>query len=109
MNQAKKTAPKAWTRLLPAAVLLGMALLLQFREAGTPKLLVPFDHLTAGATAACLKLTGLPVQRQAAVLSHPGGFSYEIYYRCTGLILVLFLSAALLALPGGWRKKIKND
>ena len=45
------------------------------------------------------------MHRQGAVLSHPGGFSYEIYYRCTGWIVAAFLAAGLIALPGGRRAK----
>lgn len=100
MKQAKKSGP--------ALAVLILALLVQFGGAKAIKILAPIDILTAGVTAACLKISGMPVQRDAAVLSHPAGFSYEIYYKCTGLILVLFLSAALLALPGRWSSKIKS-
>ncbi len=67
--------------------------------------LAPLDSLTAEAAAHLIDWTGLEVHRQGAVLSHPGGFSYEIYYRCTGLVVVAFLAAGLLALPGGRRAK----
>ncbi|MCK5058527.1 MAG: archaeosortase/exosortase family protein [Candidatus Aminicenantes bacterium] len=108
MRQPKKSRAKFWARFGPALAVFVLAIVLQSRGSGTIKALAPIDVLTAGVTAAFLKLTGMPVQQEAAVLSHPAGFSYEIYYKCTGLILVLFLSAALLALPGRWGSRIKN-
>lgn len=108
MRQQKKSGAKVRARFGPAIALFALALILQFHGSGTIKALAPLDVLTAGVTAAFLKLSGMPVQRDAAVLSHPAGFSCEIYYKCTGLILVLFLSAALLALPGRWSSKIKR-
>ncbi|MFC2155353.1 archaeosortase/exosortase family protein [Acidobacteriota bacterium] len=106
MRQPKKSAAKVWSRFGPALAVLILALLVQFGGAKAIKILAPIDVLTAGMTATFLRLSGMPVQRDAAVLSHPAGFSYEIYYKCTGLILILFLSAALLALPGRWSSKI---
>lgn len=109
MRQAKNPEVKFWSRFGPALAVLLLALLVQFGGAKAEKILEPFDALTAGVTAAFLRLSGMPVQREMAVLSHPAGFSYEIYYKCTGIVLVLFLSAALSALPGGgWKKKIKS-
>lgn len=103
-NLAKKIRPRFWLAL---AVLV-LALFLQIRESGTRSALAPVDVLTARITAAILDLTGMPVYRDAAVLSHPAGFNYKIYYKCTGLVLVLFLTAALLALPGRRTTKVKN-
>ena len=99
---------KVWSRFGPALAVLILALLVQFGGAKAKKILEPFDALTAGVTATFLRLSGMPVQREMAVLSHPAGFSYEIYYKCTGLILILFLSAALLTLPDRWAVKMKN-
>jgi len=86
----------------------GVVVLLLSRIPGITNALAPLDVLTARITAALLELTGMPVHREAAVLSHPAGFSYEIYYKCTGLILALFLSAALLMLPGRWTSRCMN-
>lgn len=37
--------------------------------------------------------------RNEGVLRHAGGFSYEIYYRCTGLLAAGFLAGVILAAP----------
>lgn len=66
---------------------------------GIIRAMAPLDVVTARITAAVLQLSGMPVHQEAAVLSHPAGFSYKIYYNCTGLIAAGFLSAGLLVLP----------
>lgn len=86
-------------------VLFGAALAGLYSSPALHGLLAPLDPLTAAATAGLIDWTGLEVHRQGAVLSHPGGFSYEIYYRCTGWIVAAFLAAGLIALPGGGRAK----
>jgi exosortase H (IPTLxxWG-CTERM-specific) len=68
-------------------------------------LMKPLDILTARATAAVVQGSGLEVARDGAVLSHPSGFAYEIYWRCTGLLPSAFLAAVILASPGGRRSK----
>lgn len=67
---------------------------------GIQNALAPLNVLTARITAALIRLSGMPVLRDAAVLSHPLGFSCEIDFKCSGLILALFLGSALLMLPG---------
>jgi exosortase/archaeosortase family protein len=67
--------------------------------------LAPFDRLTAAATAAVLRGFGTPVVRSEGVLRHAGGFSYEIYYRCTGLLGAGFLAAVILASPAPARRR----
>ena len=68
--------------------------------------LATLELRTAEVTAALLDQLGLEVQRRGTVLSHPAGFSYEIYYPCTGLTVAGFLLAGLLALPGSRRSKL---
>jgi len=73
---------------------------------GIIRALAPLDVVTARITAAVLQLSGMTVHQEAAVLSHPAGFSYKIYYTCTGLITAGFLSAGLLALPLPWTARL---
>lgn len=68
--------------------------------------LAPVDLLTARATTAVLDWHGIEVNREGAVLSHPSGFGYEIYYRCTGLLPAAFLAVGILAFPSGLRSKL---
>jgi exosortase H (IPTLxxWG-CTERM-specific) len=67
--------------------------------------MAPLDRLTARATAPLVRACGLEVAREGAVLSHPSGFAFEVYWRCTGLLPSLFLAAVILASPAGPRKK----
>jgi exosortase/archaeosortase family protein len=78
----------------------GLALLALYRSPRLHGLLAPLDAPTARVTAALVGASGLEVERRGAVLAHPGGFSYEIYYRCTGLVVAACLAAGLAALPG---------
>jgi exosortase/archaeosortase family protein len=67
--------------------------------------LEPLDLATARLTAGVLSGLGVAVERTGPVLSHPGGFSYEIYYRCTGLVVAALMAAGIAALPGRSRAK----
>jgi exosortase/archaeosortase family protein len=108
IRPAKRSALKIRARLVPAMAAFVLALVLLSQTPGTASVLETLDVLTASVTATLLKLSGMPVYQDAAVLSHLAGFSYEIYYKCTGLILALFLSAALLTLPGRWTSRGMN-
>ena len=48
----------------------------------------------------------MEVEQEGAVLSHPAGFGYEIYYRCTGVLPAAFLVVAVLAVPADGRRKL---
>ncbi len=88
--------------------LYGLGLLsLRGRDAWLADVLRPFDLLTASAVEAILRLAQFPVDRQGWVLSHPEGFSYQIYYPCVGLTLLALLWIGLWALPGGMRAKVR--
>jgi exosortase H (IPTLxxWG-CTERM-specific) len=82
------------------------AVLLTYREDVLGVLLAPLTTWTTRATLALLHWLGMEATRVATVISHPMGFAYEIYYRCTGFLPVTFLVAAILATPGPWRRKL---
>ncbi len=86
------------------AVFAGVVLL-TYREDMLGPLLAPLTTLTARMTLALLHWGGMEAARVTTVLSHPGGFAYEIYYRCTGFLPVAFLTASILASPGPLRRK----
>lgn len=65
----------------------------------------PLDRLTARATTTLLRVCGMEVSRRQAVLSHPSGFAFEIYWRCTGLLPAVFLAGLILASPAGLAAK----
>jgi exosortase H (IPTLxxWG-CTERM-specific) len=99
-------AQGAWTRF---ALILGIFVLgavLTHRNPLLIRALAPFDRLTAQATAAVLDWHGMEVIREDVVLSHPSGFGYEIYYRCTGLLPAAFLAVGVFAFPIRLRLKL---
>ena len=71
-------------------------------------LLSPVEGWTTDATRWLLAWSGIEVGRVGTVLSHPGGFAYDIGYRCTGLVVAAFLGVGLLALPLGWRARARG-
>jgi exosortase H (IPTLxxWG-CTERM-specific) len=91
-----------------ALVMVGFAgvTLLTYREDVLGALLAPLTTWTARVTLALLHWVGMEATRMATVVSHPSGFAYEIYYRCTGFLPVAFLMTAILASPGHWRRKL---
>ena len=90
------------------AVMVGFAgvALLTYREDVLGTLLAPLTTWTARLTLASLHWLGMEATPMATVISHPSGFAYEIYYRCTGFLPVAFLMTAILAYPGRWRRKL---
>lgn len=91
-----------------AAVIVGFGgfALLTYPEEALGSFLNPLTMLTARMTLALLHWSGMEATRVATVISHPGGFAYEIYYRCTGFLPVAFLTVSILAYPGSLRRKI---
>lgn len=68
-------------------------------------LFAPIEGVTAEVTARLVAATALEVRRDGTVLSHPAGFAYRVYWRCTGLLPALFLCGLVLASPGRRREK----
>jgi exosortase/archaeosortase family protein len=64
------------------------------------------DHRTAAAVADLGRAAGWPVSAAGPLVAHPGGFTMEVYYRCTGLLPVLFLAGAVLTLPEAPGRKL---
>ncbi len=78
---------------------------LTYREDVLGPPLATLTTLTAQTTLALLHWLGMEAVRVATVISHPDGFAYEIYYRCTGFLPVAFLTVSILAYPGSLRRK----
>lgn len=68
-------------------------------------LLAPVTTATARLTLAVLQWFNIDAACLATVLSHPGGFAYDISYRCTGVLPAAFLVVAILAYPASPRRK----
>ena len=82
--------------------------LLTYREDMLGLVLTPLTTLTAQMALGILHLLGMEAVRVATLISHPDGFAYEIYYRCTGFLPVAFLTASILASPGSLRRKLSG-
>ena len=91
-----------------ALVMLGFVgvVWLTYREEVLGSLLAPLAMLTAQIAIALLNWLGMEAVRLVTVISHPDGFAYEIYYRCTGILPVAFLTVSILAYPGPLRRKL---
>ncbi len=77
-----------------------------YREEVIGPPLEPLALLTAKVTLALLNWSGLEVVRTGTVLSHPGGFAYDIAYTCVGFLPVVFAAAAVLSYPVPWASRL---
>lgn len=93
-------------RFISVMALFTGAVLLTYREDGLGLLLAPLTTVTAQMTLTLLHWLGMEAVRVGTVISHPGGFAYDIYYRCSGFLPVAFLSVAILASSGAPRRKL---
>ncbi len=80
--------------------------LLTYREEVLGPLLAPLTTLTAKTTFVLLELLRLDVMREVSVIYQPGGFAFEIYYRCTGFLPVACLAVSILGYRGHLRHKL---
>ena len=69
-------------------------------------LFAPLNLLTAELTAAMLGLIGLPVAREAAVLTHANGFACSIHHACTAFTPAALLAAVVLPFPVSWQARL---
>lgn len=92
-------------RFALAMALFGAVLAGLYRSPALIAALEPLDLATARLTAGVLSGLGVAVERTGTVLAHPEGFRYEIYYRCSGLIVAALMAAGIAALPGRTRAK----
>ena len=63
-----------------------------------PRALAPLCRAFASATAGALDRAGIAVERQDAVLRHPGGFAIEVTGNCTAWFHAVVYLAGLLVL-----------
>jgi len=86
------------------AVFTGVVLPLYLTET-LGRVLAPLSRLTAQVTVALIHWTGQEAVREATYVYHPGGFAYEIQYRCTAFLPVMFLVVAILSFSATGKKK----
>lgn len=80
--------------------------LMVYRDDLLGRLLGPWEELTAQATLELLRLIKLEAVRVGSQIHHPGGFAYEIYYRCTAVLVVALLAALILATSASVQSKL---
>lgn len=91
--------------LISLAVFAGAVCLL-YRDGVVGTALDPLETYTAKTTLAILAGLGMEAVREGTVIAQPGGFAYEIYYRCTGILPVAALCWLVLAWKASWRQKL---
>jgi len=77
-----------------------------YRQDVAGSLLTPLTTLTAQMTLSLVNWLGMEAVRVGTMISHPDGFAYLIYYRCTGILPVAFLAAAVAAYPARLHQKL---
>ncbi len=100
----------AWSRptgrfIIRVSVLM-LLFLMAYRDDLVGRLLGPWEELTARMTLALLHALQIEAVRLGSQIHHPGGFAYEIYYRCTGLLPATLLVALTAATPASLRFKL---
>jgi len=102
---ASEWPARVWGRMAVGTGVCACALLLAERSRACVHALAPLDILTARATSQILTWLGMDAQRELATLTHPGGFSYQIVMRCTGLIPASLLAVAILCAGASLRAR----
>lgn len=80
--------------------------LMLYRDDLLGRLLGPWEELTARMALALLHALEMEAVRLGSQIHHPGGFAYEIYYRCTGVLPAVLLAALTAAMPVSARSKL---
>lgn len=91
---------------LGALAALGVAVPAFYREAVLAAPLEPAVAVTARVTHWLIGLAGMSAELDDATISAPGGFAYEVYFRCTGFLPVICVAVAILAHPAPWRRRL---
>jgi len=79
---------------------------LVYRDDLLGRLLGPWEELTARMTLALLHALKVEAVRFGSQIHHPGGFGFEIYYRCTAVLAVALLTALIAATPASMRSRM---
>jgi len=100
----------AWSRptgrfFIKAATFMVLFLLV-YRDDLLGRLLDPWAELTARMTLFILHFLRVEAMRIGSQIHHPGGFAYEIYYRCTAVLVATLLGALTVATPASVRCKL---
>ncbi len=93
-------------RFLAAMAVFASVVFLIYREEVVGPPLAPLATLTAQITVWLLHWVGIDAVREATLISQPGGFAYNISFRCTAILPMTFLTAAILFFPVPMRKRI---
>lgn len=91
---------------LGALAALGAAVPAFYREEVLAAPLAPLVAATARVTHWLIGLAGMSAELDGVTISAPGGFAYEVYFRCTGFLPVVCLAVAVLAHPAPWRRRL---
>lgn len=101
--------PKLRSPHLRFAAILGLygaAVMLTYRDEVLGETLAPLALITTRITAFLVRSMGMDALREGPVLLHPGGFSYEVAYTCTGFLPIVTWMVCILAYPQAMRNKV---
>ena len=93
-------------RFIGGLVVFVAAVCLLYRDAVVGNSLNGWELATTTAAFTLLSAAGIEAIQQGTVIAQPGGFSYEIYYRCTGILPVATLWLLILIWKGTFRDKL---
>ncbi len=80
--------------------------LVVYRDDLLGRLLSPWEELTAQMTLVLLHFLKVEAVRLGSQIYHPGGFAYEINYRCTAVLVAAILAVLTAATPASVRSKL---
>lgn len=99
---------RIWGRIALATGLFVLAVLPAERNPAFLLALPSLNALTAEAAERAIAWFGVGVHREQAVLTHPGGFGYEIVLSCTGVVPAGLLTVAILASGASLRSRLQG-
>jgi exosortase/archaeosortase family protein len=98
---------RAYSRFVAVLAVFGVVVFLTYRDEVLAGPLTPLALWTAETTVRLLNLLGIEASRQSTVVYDAGGFAYEVYFRCTGVLPVATFVVALLSFPrSSWRRRL---
>jgi len=87
-------------RFVAIMLIYGGVVFLVYRDEVLGSFLAPLAEWTASIICTLMHQIGIDALRDGAVLTHSGGFAYEIAYTCTGILPAVTFIACVFAYPG---------
>jgi exosortase/archaeosortase family protein len=108
VNTSTEWPARVWARI---ALAVGLFVSIALPAERSPSFLLALpsvNALTAQAAELTLARLGVDVHREHSILTHPGGFGYEIVLSCTGIVPAGLLAVAILAAGAPLRSRLRG-